>query len=470
MLSFSALLLLILWLLQTTFLDAFYRAIKVMEVKGNAGSISDNIDHRNLSKLIDSIARESNVCIEVLDDGGDVLYSAEVQKDCVIHKMSASDKLKLLAGAGNGSGEFYEYRTVTPFKPPDKGDGYIGRYIPNNAPPMESLIYVKLVQTSSGRIDAILMNAVITPLSATVTTLRYQLYLVTLIMVLLSVILALAMAKLVSRPMEDINRSAKVLAGGNYDTHFNGQGFLEISELSDTLNTTAIELNKVETLRRELLANISHDLRTPLSLIYGYAEVMHDFPEEITREQTQTIMDETKRLASLVNDVLDVSKLETGIRQLEMKEFNLTASLKATTERTAELVRKEGYQITFDYGRDITIRGDELTITQVFYNLLVNAINHTGDDKKIAICQIVDSGYVRIEVEDTGEGIDPKDINYIWDRYYKVDKRHKRATTGTGLGLSIVKKAMELHKGQYGVRPSGSGKGSVFWFSLKLHG
>lgn len=114
------------------------------------------------------------------------------------------------------------------------------------------------------------------------------------------------------------------------------------------------------------------------------------------------------------------------------------------------------------------LSADEVSITQVFYNLLVNAINYTGEDKTITVRQIETDDRVRIEVADTGKGIAPEDLPYIWDRYYKVDKRHKRAVTGTGLGLSIVKKIIELHDGSYGAESSQEGKGSTFWFSLKI--
>jgi len=469
LLGFCALLLLILWLFQTVFLDSFYRNIKVMQIKNSASSIASNIDNRNLSDLIASISQDGNVCIEVLGGNGSTIYSADVLKECVIHKMPVPDKLKLVLSAQNQHGEFHEYMTAAPPRHPDKNDGFIGNLSPANAQPMQSLIYVKLVKSSSGEPVAILMNSVISPLNATVQTLRYQLYVITIIMLILATILALIIAKQVSKPIEEINKSAKVLARGNYDTHFDGKGFLEISELSDTLNTTAVQLNKVESLRRELMANISHDLRTPLSLIYGYAEVMHDFPEEITGEQTQVIMDETQRLTSLVNDVLDISKLESGLQQPNKVSFNLTQSINATNERIAELIKKDGYKLTFTYDREVTVCADEVNITQVFYNLLVNAINYTGEDKAITVRQIVSNESVRIEVSDTGKGISPEDLPYIWDRYYKVDKKHKRAVTGTGLGLSIVKRIIELHGGKYGVESSQDGKGSTFWFSLKIN-
>ena len=242
---------------------------------------------------------------------------------------------------------------------------------------------------------------------------------------------------------------------------------MEIKELSDTLNTAAKELSKVDGLRRELIANISHDLRTPLALIYSYAEMMHDFPSEVTPEQSQIIMDETKRLTSLVNDMLDISIIEAGVSKLNKANYNLTESLRKTITRISELIKNDGYKIDFEYSKDIYVFADEVKITQAFYNLLLNAITHGGNDKIISVRQGMSDNAVKIEVIDHGEGIKQSDLPYTWERYYKIDKKHKRPVIGTGLGLSIVKKVIEMHEGQCGVE-SEEGKGSIFWFQIKL--
>jgi signal transduction histidine kinase len=314
---------------------------------------------------------------------------------------------------------------------------------------------------------AVIIRAVISPVNATVTTLRYQLYYISCIIFILSVILAFIIAKRVSKPIEEISQSAMTLANGNYSTRFTGRGFHEIAALSDTLNTAAVELSRVESLRRELLANVSHDLRTPLALIYSYAEMMRDFPGEITPEQTQTIMDETRRLAALVNDILDISKLENEMETLNAVRFNLTQSILETTETTEKLLKKEGFEITFSHNGDAYVNADKAKIDRAFYNLLINAINYSGESRNILVAQTAANNRVRIEVKDYGEGIAEADLPFIWDRYYKSGKAHKRAVTGSGLGLSIVKKIIDIHSGKYGVI-SEPGKGSVFWFELGL--
>ena len=450
LICFCTLLLLILWLFQTVFLDTFYRTVKIMEIKSFARQISLNIDDQSmLYKSVLHISHNYDCYVEILDNKGMIILASGDKKNSLppYEKMNILDKLYKEEYIEYFSNEF----------PKDT----IGQQYPIKKP-MQSIVYLKRTNN-----HIILINTMISPVDATVKTLRYQLYLVTFIMIILAILLALFIAKRVSKPIEKLNNSAKVLAKGIYEITFSDDAYKEIAELSDTLNITAIELNKVEKLRRELMANISHDLRTPLSLIYGYEELMQDFPEDITAKQTQVIMDETRRLSLLVNDIFDISNFEAGIQTLNIRIFNITENIKKTTERVAELVKNDGYTITFEYDRDVLINADEIKLTQAFYNLLINAINYTGNDRIVKIRQFTNDKTITIEVIDTGEGISEENLKYIWDRYYKIEKNHKRYIAGTGLGLSIVKKIIELHNGQYGVT-SKENEGSTFRFILNI--
>ena len=283
-------------------------------------------------------------------------------------------------------------------------------------------------------------------------------------MIAMGLILALILSRRLSKPIEQINHSAKYLANGEYDIRFPGKGAREVEELADTLNYAAEELSKVETLRRELIANVSHDLRTPLTMISGYAEVMRDLPGENTPENVQVIIDESNRLTGLVNDMLDLSKLQSGAQTVNAEHYSLTEEIRSVLSRYDKLA---DYTFRFWCDREVFVLADRLKISQVIYNLVNNAINYTGPEKIVYVRQIVEGGTVRVEVTDTGEGIPEDKLPYIWDRYYKVDKAHRRAQVGTGLGLSIVKKILEMHNGKYGVM-SRVGEGSTFWFELPM--
>ena len=201
-------------------------------------------------------------------------------------------------------------------------------------------------------------------------------------------------------------------------------------------------------------------------MIKGYAEVMRDIPGENTPENVQIIIDETARLSDLVNDMLDLSRIRSGVRKPEMQVFSLTETIRDTLLRYERLIKQDGYHIEFLAENDVRIFADRNMILQVVYNLINNAINYTGEDRCVTVRQESIDDRVRISVIDTGEGIAEDQLAMIWERYYKVDKVHKRATVGTGLGLSIVKGILELHHASYGVK-STLGKGSVFWFELK---
>lgn len=414
LLGFCVLLLLILWVFQTVFLSDMYKFVRKSEMEKAIVLVEENINSSTLE---------------------DVLYELELTKEITV-------------------------RPTQDFTPP-------GRPVLNRLEHRRSETITKIQEfvLDNGSDISLTFYASITPVDATVSTLKVQLLIITGIMVLLAILIAIIISKRISKPIEQINESAKMLTLGKYEIEFKGEGYLEIVELSDTLNIAAKELSKVEQLRRELMANISHDLRTPLALIYSYAEMMNDFPNGITLEQSQIIMDESKRLTSLVNDILQISNFERGTSKLNKRRFNLTESLEKTINRMRELVKNEGFQLEFKYDNDAYLFADEGKIIQAFYNLLLNAITHGGDSKAVRIKQIIKEDIIRIEVIDHGEGIKQSDLPYIWERYYKVDKTHNRSITGSGLGLSIVKKIIEIHDGEYGVE-SEIGKGSIFWFSL----
>ncbi|NLY97046.1 MAG: HAMP domain-containing histidine kinase [Clostridiaceae bacterium] len=415
LLGFCVLLLAILWIFQTVFLSDMYKFVRKMEIEKAIQTVEKNINNPEL---------------------GNILLELEASKAITVRPTQ----------------EFYPPSLPAP-----------GRH--KNGP--ETITSVREFVLEDGKKISLTFHAMITPVDSTVSTLQIRLVIITGMMVLLATMLAILIAKHTSKPIEKINQSAKALAKGNYDTEFRGKGYLEIKELSDTLNTAATELSKTERLRRELIANVSHDLRTPLALIYSYAEMMHDFPDEVTPDQSQIIMDETKRLTSLVNDMPDISLLEAGVSKLNKMSYNLTESLKRTVNRMNELVKHEGYRLEFEAFEDVAVVADEVKITQVLYNLLLNAITHSGEDKTVLVRQRTNDKNVRIEVIDKGEGIRKSDLPYIRDRYYKVDKNHKRPIMGTGLGLSIVKKIIEMHDGTYGVETE-EGKGSLFWFEIQI--
>ena len=200
-------------------------------------------------------------------------------------------------------------------------------------------------------------------------------------------------------------------------------------------------------------------------MIQGYAETMRDLPGEMNPENMQVIIDETNRLSSLVNEVLDFSRLRTGTLELNVSVFDLTDAVGSICERVHAMTAAEGYIILRETEGVCLVEADRSRIEQVVYNLLGNALTYTGADRTVRVAETRHGDRVRISVSDSGKGIDASELPHIWDRYFRARESHKRAVIGSGLGLNICRGILEMHHAPYGVE-SETGKGSTFWFEL----
>ena len=204
-------------------------------------------------------------------------------------------------------------------------------------------------------------------------------------------------------------------------------------------------------------------------MIKAYSEMVRDitYKDDKKREENlNIIIEEVDRLNLLVSDILDLSVMQANIYELKEETFNLVALTKTIINRYEIFSLTEEYKFIFETNSDeIMINADKQKIQQVLYNLISNAINYTGNDKTVKIKIIDDKTKCRVEIIDSGKGIKDEDINLIWDKYYKSDKKHKRNMLGTGLGLSIVKNIFELHNYTYGVNTK-KNKGSTFYFEI----
>ena len=305
----------------------------------------------------------------------------------------------------------------------------------------------------------------ITPLRSTRSAMRNQFLLIVVAVMLATGLVGYTMANSVSEPIIETNQAALALSRSRYTRPPHSGGYREIAELNDTLVRAAEDLNRVEDLQRELIANISHDLRTPLTMIEGYAEAMRDIPDENTPENMQIIIDETKRLSSMVNEVLDFSRLRTGNLELRKTRFDMTELVSSICERVSKMSSVEGYTVLFDGKDPVYVQADYGRMEQVLYNLLGNALTYTGDDRTVRVREERKDGKIRISISDSGEGIAPDELPYIWDRYYRSRENHRRAIIGSGLGLNICRSILEKHQALYGA-DSEIGKGTTFWFEL----
>ncbi|MBQ6789168.1 MAG: HAMP domain-containing histidine kinase [Clostridia bacterium] len=442
-----------LWLFQSVFMEDLYKSVRLRETAKCAREISVR-DMDDAQSAATELGNKYGMCVSVytiVGRRGQGIAEYHENAVCFIHNTSSDHLLDRLYLGASEDGEYIESVPRMGGKR-DDGEG-------------ESIIYAKLIPGEDVSY-MIVLNTEIYPLSSTVSTMRYQLVYVSVALIAVAAVISVVMSRVMARPATAMSREAEKLALGNYDVVFNGGGYREMEGLADALNHAAHELSGLDRMQKELIANVSHDLRTPLTLISGYSEVMRDIPGEMTAENMQIIIDETARLNSLVSDLLDVSRFMQGGGKLEISTFSLTETVREAMGRYARLIERDGYVIDFESDGEVLVRADKGRILQVIYNLVNNAVNYTGEDKRVVIRQTVKYGRCMIEVIDSGDGIPEDELPMIWDRYYKQASFHKRAVLGTGLGLSIVKNILVSHKARFGVR-SRAGEGSTFWFELK---
>ena len=489
---FTFFILSVVWVMQIGLLNYFYSQSKYHELETGDRLISESImgDSGRLDEVVEYCATEYLLCIRVFRVDGPTarqLVSAEVSGNCLIHRISDRYLNQLYNEAVQEGGEYT--KRLSPdalfmanpdalnegsqsIKPPSNKENFRDHFWNSPLENNVNLIRVRVVDDEAGNTYIIMINSELEPLNATVQTLKTQFWVIAFMLLSGALCLALIISRNISRPIEKMNRAAKQLAKGCYDADFRVDGYKEVTELSDSLIHASDQLSRNDRLQKELIANISHDLRTPLTMIVGYSEVMRDLPGENTPENVQVIIDETERLSLLVNDLLDLSKLQAGTRLPSLELLDLTRLIQSTMLRYEKLTQKDGYRIEYEVDEAVsavTVRADPTMLLQVIYNLINNAINYTGEDRLVRVTQTstADGARVRVSVIDSGAGIPPEQIPLIWDRYYKIDKVHRRAMIGTGLGLSIVKQVLEAHHTTYGVE-SREGVGSTFWFEMDV--
>jgi len=481
----------LLWIFQIVLLDDFYMAIKIEEIRRTAFLIS-RVEISDLPEYLEN----DDICAVVYDTSLDKLLEVETDSFPYIKYMDRSFLLELYDSTVDNGGEYLKtYKigdmpriydesisetritknlsgmsgssvTSYTYKYSRFPDPQISKAYKNYAN-ADCVMYCAIQNRNSGEKCFVILSSIISPVSATKQTLYIQLGIITVLLVIASFVMSYIISKKISKPIIVLNEEAKDLPMGSFTMPSKEFLYKEIYELAQTLDYAADEISKVDALRKELISNVSHDLRTPLTLISGYSEVMRDIPGENTSENLQIIIDETNRLNRLVTDMLDISKLESGMAQAELEVLSLTELVKSIIYRYDKLVESGGYRIDFNYDEEVYVKADDTKMSQVVYNLVNNAINYCGADKLVIVNQkVLDDGKrVKLEVIDNGVGISAEKLPLIWDRYYKADNTHKRASVGSGLGLSIVKKVLELHGSEYGVE-SELGKGSCFWFIL----
>lgn len=449
----------IVFLFQIVLLQPMYEANKIKSIETVGSFVEKFIEDERLDEFVDYMQSQSDTCIMVYQSSSSGGMQGSIgNRGCMISSITNSERAKFVTKAIGSKNHSYLARVTNNSSDfgvdGDQGDNF------------DTIVYTKIVNAADYS-SIIMVSGNITPLNATTETLASQMRYIALFMIVAVAILTLLMYRHIAKPIIGITTNAKQLPQGKYTIDPKTNRYKEAADLNNTLVQAANDIQKADKAKRDLISNVSHDLRTPLTMIGGYGEMMIDLPEEKTDENIQVIVDETKRLNALVNDLLDMSRLQDGRIVLHKEVFDISALLKTQLQKYDVYRMQDGYTIESELLDTIYVNADKIRIEQVINNFLNNAVNYGGEAKHIIVREIKKENTVRIEVQDFGEGIDPEDLDNIWDRYYKVDKEHVRVANGSGIGLNIVKQLLELHGVPYGVKSS-KGKGSTFYFEMPI--
>ena len=396
--------------------------------------------------LAEQLAYDNEVCIGVTDKQGKSIIFNSMLKGCILNKNNEN--------VNNKISEFINSREISNnYKLYNYDNSTLGMLYAYKINNRNVFIYSDLELNSS------FFNIF-----------RGQMWYFIILIILVAVIVSIYIANKITKPIREITNKAKKIGEGKYDIKFPKNGIDEIDSLSETLEELQKELSKNDEIKRDLMANVSHDLKTPLTMIKAYAEMIRDISykdQKQMNEHLNVIMEEADRLTVLVNDILELSKTQTEVNMYNYEEYDLVKEIKKIIKRYKVMEEVNNYKFILELPKKVIIKADKNKINQVIYNLLNNAINYTGEDKVVKIKITKEKNSYLIEIIDTGKGIKEKDIPYIWNKYYKNDKLHKRNKYSTGLGLSIVKEILNKHNFEYGVS-SKVNKGSTFYFRITL--
>lgn len=448
----------VLWFLQVVYLEDYYLQGKEREFKDISQKITASISEKGYLGSQDdlyALAVENTLCIDVCDGyGNSVVKYESFGYNCYIHQ-NMGRRMEYLQFAIESNGEV---KTITAYSSSNGGPAY--------------LVSPVTGQMSDGTPFIVTTVIALAPVQEAVLAIRGQFVIIAVILIIMAAGAAIWITSSLTKNIMKITNAARQVAHGNLEVDVVVDTNDELGDLSLSFSEMTKEISKVNVLQKELVANISHDIRTPLTMIKGYAETIRDLTgnnPELRERQLDIIVEETNRLNTLVSDVMDLSLLQAGQSPLNKSVFDIAERVRTILSRFQLLEQTSDFIFTQEGEQTAIVCADPVRIEQVLYNLINNAVNHIGVEKHITVSimrDTNDSSLYIVSVADTGTGISQEDLPLIWDRYYKPYKKTERKGMGTGLGLSIVKAILVNHNARFGVT-STLGVGSRFWFTLQ---
>ncbi len=468
---FTAIVFTVLWLLQTVFLQSFYNKMLINSTRKNAVKIAQNSNQKDITTIIDFASVNNSMLIYITDADGEVLYFSDEYKGICKreHLLSDEEDEENLNGNRMKKKHMENFRNL-----PEDFEVVLTELNKNDNSEMEYTSesfynYATYIDYYDTQETAILyVQTTLDPVGSTVAIIRFQLVWVTLFSLIAGFILAWFIARSFGRPVAQLSEKAKYLGESNYPKEFQVGFCTELDDLSHKLDNTSDKLIEAHNFQTELLANVSHDLRTPLTMIKGYAELIGDTSwndEEQCKADIAVIVREADRLTELVNEILEYSELKTGDVPHNFDKVDLSKLTASVCRCFEDLYKGKEETIEAEIESGVYVSGIAGRLERAVYNLIDNAFRYTDVSRKVTVRLTADKSTARIEVQDYGNGIPKSETEHIWDKYYTFRQRKGRGVSG--LGLAIVRQTADIHKGNCYVH-SEEGKGSIFCIELPV--
>jgi len=469
--------------IQSLFFEKFYITQKTKELKTNVEKFKSNYTAYNSNSVFNAMSDfedKNNAKIAILENNGTLKL---IQQPLIKEKQSRSSEMMMIA-INNWISSLENYFDVLSTKKT------IVYTLKHPSLYTDNLVLVSPVMVDEEIRDIVFVLSTLQPVGeAASITKKYYVY-VYIAAVILIAILSLIYSRMISKPLISLNSTAAKISELDFSAKCQVTSNDEIGSLGKTLNFLSEKLDitlselktankklkgdiekekQLEKMRKEFIASVSHELKTPISLIEGYAEGLKDgIPKgDDVAYYLDVIIDESKNMNALVCDMLDLSQLESGNFKLNMSEFNIFDFINSIYKKYLNNINDRHLKLNISSTmKNIVVYGDPYRIEEVINNLISNAIRHTPLNKTISITLKMQENNMLLQIENEGSFIENEDLDRIWDKFYKIDKSGNKHLGGTGLGLSIVKNILFLHKSNFGVL--NTDMGVCFYFTLAI--
>lgn len=424
-----------------------------------------------VTRYISNLTEKENISVIITDNTSSRSYTSSANPNALLQRLSSY----ILGKSGDKRKSLYEGENYTIVKTEGRGDD--GGY-------MESWGYFSDNSTS------FIMSMPLSSLSEAVSVFNSFLLFLGFITMVLGIIIVYIASYEVTKPIQQLAKLSLKMSKLDFSARFEGDSSDEIATLGNSMNVlserleeTICDLKKannellsdienktlIDKRRQEFVANVSHELKTPIALIMGYAEGLAEGLCEDSESRTyysNVILDEAKRMNHMVKDLMNLSAIEQGKDLPDFALLDFPKLLQGVISSMDILLKQEEIQLEVDIPKTLYLYGDEFKIEEVLMNYLQNAIHHVTEPKQISIyTENRGKNLVEVHVRNTGNPIPKEDLSHVFEKFYKVDKAHTRAYGGSGLGLSIVKAIMDSHHQECGVKNTLTGVD--FWFTLE---